>query len=484
MTRKAVSRRSLSRSLSHRKNKKVVECFGGESETRDMGTHYRPYEPEQPFLLPPSLRDWLPQDHLAYFISDTIDQLDLSAFHVRYEGDGRRNQPYHPTMLAKVLIYAYATGVFSSRKIAAKLIDDVALRLLAAGNRPDFRTINRFRQQHLETFSKLFVEVLRLAQKMGLVKLGTVALDGTKIKANASKHKAMSYQRMKEEEQRLEEEIQQLLEKAQQTDAAEDELHGPENSGDELPEELRRREQRLETIRAAKASLEAEQAEKDKQKGREPGDGKVASGKRPQGGCSKFKREFGEPEPKAQRNFSDPESRIMKSKQSFEQCYNAQAVVEEGDQLIVAQEVGQSSADNGSLAPLVDQVKQNTGRKPQRVLADAGYKGEKNCQALEKRKIRGFVAQGRESRQQEAPADSGGPASRRMVKRLKDRRGKRQYRRRKGMVEPAFGWVKQVLGFRQFSLRGLKKVQGEWSLVTLALNLRRMAAMEAVPASI
>ena len=205
-----------------------------------MGTHYRPYEPEQPFLLPPSLRDWLPQDHLVYFISDTIDQLDLSALHQRYQGDGRRHQPYHPTMLAKVLIYAYATGVFSSRRIAAKLVDDVALRVLAAGNQPDFRTVNRFRQQHLETFSKLFVEVVRLAQKMGLVKLGTVALDGTKIKANASKHKAMSYQRMKEEEQRLEKEIQQLLEKAQQTDAAEDELHGPENSGDELPEELRR----------------------------------------------------------------------------------------------------------------------------------------------------------------------------------------------------------------------------------------------------
>ena len=225
-------------------------------------------------MLPPSLRDWLPQDHLVYFISDTIDQLDLSALHQRYQGDGRRHQPYHPTMLAKVLIYAYATGVFSSRRIAAKLVDDVALRVLAAGNQPDFRTVNRFRQQHLETFSKLFVEVVRLAQKMGLVKLGTVALDGTKIKANASKHKAMSYQRMKEEEQRLEKEIQQLLEKAQQTDAAEDELHGPENSGDELPEELRRREQRLETIRAAKASLEAEQKEKDKQKGRQPGDHK------------------------------------------------------------------------------------------------------------------------------------------------------------------------------------------------------------------
>ena len=449
-----------------------------------MGTHYRPYEPEQPFLLPPSLRDWLPEDHLAYFISDTIDQLDLKAFHLRYQGDGRRNQPYHPTMLAKVLIYAYSTGVFSSRRIAAKLVDDVALRLLAAGNRPDFRTINRFRQQHLDTFSKLFVEVVRLAQKMGLVKLGTVALDGTKIKANASKHKAMSYRRMKEEEQRLEEEIQQLLEKAQQTDAAEDELHGPENSGDELPEELRRREQRLETIRAAKASLEAEQAAADRAKGRSPDDDRLAGGERPQGGRSKFKREFGEPEPSAQRNFSDPESRIMKSKQSFEQCYNAQAVVEEGNQLIVAQQVGQSSADNGSLAPLVDQVKKNTGRKPQRVLADAGYKGEKNCQALEKRKIRGFVAQGRESRQQEGPAESGGPARRRMVKRLKDPRGKRQYRRRKGMVEPAFGWVKQVLGFRQFSLRGLKKVQGEWSLVTLALNLRRMASMQAAAAPV
>ncbi len=407
-----------------------------------MGTHYRPYEPEQAFLLPPSLRDWLPEDHLAYFISDTIDQVDLSGFHLRYQGDGRRNQPYHPTMLAKVLIYAYATGVFSSRKIAAKLVDDVALRLLAAGNRPDFRTINRFRQQHLETFSKLFVKVVQLARKMGLVKLGTVALDGTKIKANASKHKAMSYQRMKEEEQRLE------------------------------------------TIRAAKASLEAEQAEKDKQKGRRPGDGKLASGQRPQGGRSKFKREFGEPAPSAQRNFSDPESRIMKSKQSFEQCYNAQAVVEEGNQLIVAQEVGQNAADNGSLAPLVDQVKKNTGRKPQRVLADAGYKGEKNCQALEKRKIRGLVAQGRESRQEEGSAESGGPARRRMVKRLKDQRGKRQYRRRKGMVEPAFGWVKHVLGFRQFSLRGLKKVQGEWSLVTLALNLRRMATMEAAAAPI
>lgn len=448
-----------------------------------MGTRYRAYEPDQPFLLPPSFGDWLPENHLAYFISETIDQLDLSAFHRCYQGDGRRHQPYHPTMLVKVLIHAYATGVFSSRKISAKLIEDVAPRLLAAGNRPDFRTINRFRQQHLATFGRLFVAVVQLARKMGLVQLGTVALDGTKVKANASKHKAMSYQRMKEEEQRLEEEIRQLLEQAQQTDQAEDELYGPDHRGDELPEELHRREQRLEKIRAAKQALEAEQAARDREKGRREGDGKLASGNRPQGGRSKYKREFGQPPPRTQRNFTDPESRIMKSRQGFEQCYNAQAVVEEGQRLIVAQRVEQSAADNESLVGLVDQVKQNTGRKPQRVLADAGYRGEGNFRALEKRKIRGFVAQRREGRAH-PPAPSDGPASRRMAKRLRDQRGKRQYRRRKGLVEPAFGWLKQALGFRQFSLRGLKKVQGEWSLLTMALNLRRMATMEVVPASI
>jgi len=301
-------------------------------------------------------------------------------------------------MLVKVLVYAYATGVFSSRRIASKLVDDVALRLLAAANQPDFRTINRFRQQHLETFGELFVQVVHLAQKMGLVKLGTVALDGTKIKADDSKHKAMRYQRMKEEEQQLEKEIQQLLEKAQQTDAAEDELYGPDKSGDELPPELQRREQRLEKIREAKQALEEEQAENDTQKGRYPGDGRVASGTRPQGGHSKFKWEYGEPEPTAQCNFTDPESRIMKSQQSFQQCYNAQAVVEEGSQLIVAREVGQNAADYGSLIEMVDQVEKNTGSKPACLLADAGYPSEENFLALEERKIEGIVALQRESK--------------------------------------------------------------------------------------
>lgn len=444
-----------------------------------MGTTYRPYQPEQSFLLPPSLRDWLPQGHLAYFISDTIDQLDVSALHERYEGDGRRSQPYHPTMLVKVLIYAYATGVFSSRKIARKLVEDVALRVLAAGNQPDFRTINRFRQQHLAVFGELFVQVVRLAKRMGLLKLGTVALDGTKVKANASKHKAMSYERMQQQEQKLAAEIQELLEKAEQVDAAEDEIYGADNSGEEIPAELERRESRIDKIREAMRALEAEQAEKDRAKGRREGDNKVASEIRPQGGRSKYKREFGVPEPSAQRNFSDSESRIMKTNHGYEQCYNAQAVVEEGNQLIVAQQVVQNAADNPYLVEMVSQVKQNTGRKPQRVLADAGYKGEENFKALEERNIQGVIALGREKGSgEQTKTKGGGEATERMAKRLNSKRGRQHYRRRKALVEPAFGWVKRVLGFREFSLRGLEKVQGEWSLVSLALNLRRMAQME------
>lgn len=451
-----------------------------------MGPRYRDYNPDQPYLLPPSAKDWLPENHLAYVLSDTLEALDLGELHRRYEGDGRRNQPYHPEMLLKVLVYAYATGVFSSRKIARKLDEDVAFRVLAAGNRPDHRTINRFRAQHLELFGRLFVEVVRLAKRTGLLKLGTVALDGTKVKANASKHKAMSYERMQQEEARLAGEIGELLRRADEIDRAEDERYGADRSGDEIPEELSRREQRLEKIREAKAALEAEQVARDRAQGRLPGDARVAGGKRPQGGRSKYQREFGEPEPKAQRNFSDPESRIMKTGQDFEQCYNAQAAVEEGSQLIVAQTVGANAADNGYLEELLDAVQATTGRKPERVLADAGYKGEKNFEELERRRIRGYVALGRETTkggeagEQKTPD---APATGRMRQRLNSARGRARYRRRKALVEPVFGWLKRALGFREFSLRGLEKVQGEWSLLTMALNLKRMAAMGIAPAS-
>ena len=442
-----------------------------------MGTSYRPYHPEQPFLLPPSPQQWLPENHLAYFIADTLQQIDLRPLHQRYQGDGRRNRPYHPVMMLTLLVYAYATGVFSSRKIARKIDEDVAFRVLAGGNRPDFSTINRFRAEHLKEFKKLFVEIVRLAKRTGLLKLGTVALDGTKVKANASKHKAMSYQRLGEEEERLAAEIQQLIERAEQIDAAEDELYG-EARGDEIPAELSRRESRVQKIREAKAALEAEQAAADRARGRGPDDDRAAGGERPQGGRSKYKRAFGEPEPKAQRNFSDPDSKIMKTGGGFEQCYNAQAVVEEGGQLIVAATVGSNAADNGYLVELVDDVKTNTGRKPRRVLADAGYRGEQNFEQLEQRKIRGYVALGRESgRGGEARTKASGAATERMRKRLRDQRGRKRYRRRKALVEPAFGWLKRVLGFREFSMRGLAKAQGEWNLVTAALNLRRMARM-------
>ncbi len=247
-----------------------------------MPTTFRPYQPDQSFLLPPSVKDWLPESHLAYFISETVDRLDLSVFYRRYEGDGRRNCPFDPRMMVKILLYGYATGVRSSRKIAKKLHEDVAFRVLAAGNFPAHRTIAEFRQLHLKEFEALFVQVVQLAQEIGVLKLGTLAIDGSKVKANASKHKAMSYGRMKEEEGRLREEIGKLLEQAAAVDAEEDRLYGEEARGDELPEELRRREDRLAQIEAAQRGLEQRQAAADRAQGRHQGDER----KSPRGGTA------------------------------------------------------------------------------------------------------------------------------------------------------------------------------------------------------
>jgi transposase len=264
-----------------------------------MGTSFRRYDPDQSLLLPPSPREWLDEGHLAHFVSDAVDSFDLSAFYGRYEGDGRRNRPYHPEMMVKVLVYAYATGVFSSRKIAKKIEEDVAFRVLAGGNFPSHRTICDFRHDHLEEFGRLFVQVVQLARESGMAKLGTVAVDGSKVKANASRHKAMSYGRMCQEETRLRREIEELLGRAEAQDAEEDRLYGADRRGDELPVELRRREDRLKTIQQAKKRLEERQAEADRQKGRREGDGR----KSPRGGPN-FARDFGVPEDKAQDNFS------------------------------------------------------------------------------------------------------------------------------------------------------------------------------------
>jgi transposase len=432
-----------------------------------MTTTFRPCAPDQSLLFPPSPHDWLPEGHLAFFIADTVAALNLQAFYAPYEGDGRRNQPFDPQMMATVLLYAYATGTFSSRRIARKLEEDVAYRVLAAGNFPAHRTIAEFRQQHLTAFEALFVEVVQIAREAGVVQLGALAVDGTKVKANASKHKAMSYGRMRDEEARLREQIAALTAQAQTSDAAEDAALGPDVRGDELPAELQRREERLAKIAAAKARLEARQAEEDQQKGRTPDDGRKSRGTKP------FARDFGVPPDDAQDNFTDPESRIMKTSAGFDQCYNGQIAVDEASQIIVATGLTNCGADNAELLPLIDHAQGTLGTHPAEVLADAGYRGDATFQTLEARDITAYISLGHETRPAKPP-NPAHMATQRMADRLKSDAGRARYRRRKAIVEPVIGWIKEVLGFRRFSLRGVAKARGEWNIICLAVNLKRL----------
>ena len=439
-----------------------------------MPTRFRPYQPDQLLLLSPDVREWLPSGHLAHHVSDLVDALDLSAFYAPYEGDGRRNAPYEPSMMVKVLIYAYATGVFSSRAIARQLEEDVAFRVLGAENFPQHRTICEFRRRHLEEFERMFVEVVRVAREMGVVRFGTLSVDGTKVRANASKRKAMSYGRMLKEEARLKEEIQRLLDNAGAVDAEEDERYGEQVRGDELPAELERREKRLAAIEQAKARLEAAQREADEARGREPGQDRNPKGGRP------YKRAYGEPEPKAQSNFTDPESQIMKtSAEGFQQCYNAQTLVDEAHQIIVATDVEAQASDQGQMLPLLDEVSERFGVEPDVVLADAGYCNEADLVVLEQRGIDGHVALGREGKAQAAANAHTRPATHRMGEKLASDEGRAQYAKRKWISEAPNGWIKEVLGFRRFSLRGVEKVRGEWHLVCLALNIKRMRELAA-----
>lgn len=433
-----------------------------------MPTTFRRYVPEQSLLLPPSPRDWLPEGHLAYFLSDTVDALDLKAFYEPYEGDGRRNSPYDPRMMVKLLLYGYATGVFSSRKIARKLHEDVAFRVLGGENFPAHRTLAEFRQRHLSAFQSLFVQVLEVAREAGLFQMGTVAVDGTKVKASASKHKAMSYGRMKQDQERLKGEIAELTSRAARVDAEEDAQYGPDNVGDELPEELQRREQRLGKIQEAIERLRSRQAAEDRATGRKEVPASTEKGKQ--------RREFGEPAEKKQDNFTDPESRIMKTSSGFEQCYNGQLAVESESRLILAAKVTQSASDQDELLAVLEEVRSNVGQFPQAVLADAGYRSEENLQRLESSGLDAYVALGRESKNTVLKKDQPS-ATQRMKQKLETPEGRQRYAKRKSIVEPVNGWIKSVLGFRQFSLRGLKKVSGEWTLVCLALNLRQMSPL-------
>ena len=439
-----------------------------------MSTTFRPYAPDQSLLLPPDVREWLPEGHLAHHVSDLVDGLDLTAFYVPYEGDGRRNAPYDPRMMVKVLLYAYATGVFSSRGIARALEEDVAFRVLAAGNFPQHRTLCEFRRRHLEDFRALFVEVVRLAQALGLARLGKLSIDGTKVRANASKRKAMSYDRMQEEERRLAGEIEALLRQADTTDETEDACLGAEVRGDELPAELCRREERLAAIRAAKARLETAARAADDARGRQPG-----QDRNPKGGPP-YKRAYGEPDEKAQSNFTDPESSIMKtSNEGFQQCYNAQVAVDAEHQLVVATGLTANASDQGELPVLLDTVKERFDAQPATVLADAGYCNERDLTDLETRGVDGYVAPGREGKQSVTRNLEKHPATGRMVDKLATPAGRAVYAQRKWLSEAPYGWIKHVLGFRRFSLRGLAKARCEWDLVCLALNVKRLHVLTA-----
>jgi transposase len=443
-----------------------------------MPTTFRPYLPKQILLLPCSLSEWLPDGHLAHFISDSIDALDLGTFYSRYEGDGRRCQPFDPQMMVKVLVYGYASGVFSSRKIAARMREDVAFRLLGANNFPAHRTIREFRKVHVKEFSALFVEVVRLAKEAGLIKLGRLGVDGTKLRASASKHKAMGYGRMKKEEVRLKTEIADLLRRAEATDEAEDAEHGPDRDGTELPDELKRRESRLKVITEAKARLEARQREADQEDGRKPDDKR----RPPSGRGPSYQREFGIPHDQAQENFTDPESRIMKTQEGYQQCFNAQAAVDEDSLLIVANDLGNNASDHGQLLPMLEKVEENVATLPKMVLADSGYASEETLRELENRKIAACVALGRERKGDQSFDATKYPAKARMAERLKTPEGEAHYRRRKVIPEPVFGWIKNVLGFRRASMRGLERVKGEWDLICLAVNLKRLNRLGWSPA--
>jgi transposase len=421
----------------------------------------------------------VPADHLSRFVVTLVtEELDVSAIMASYQGE-KGQPPYHPAMMVSLLLYAYAVGVYSSRKIAKACMERVDFMAIVALQAPDFRTVSEFRRRHLAALSALFVQLLKLCAAAGLVQLGHVALDGTKIKANASKHKAMSYAYMKEREAELQAEVDSWLKAAEAADAAEDKAYGVDRRGDEMPEWVANKEARLAKLRQAKAELEAEakakaaaeKAARERAAGNDDGD-------KPQGG-GKPASPPGTPDPKAQRNFTDPESRILKTKDGYIQGYNAQAAVDAKAQIIVAHTLTNSGSDQGQLAPLLDGIRANLGRNPDEASADAGYCSTANLRTLSRRRIKGYLATGRQkhgtkSATAKRPAKRGSLLAR-MTERLRRAGHRSRYRLRKQVVEPVFGQIKEARGFRQFLLRGMAKVEAEWAMICTAHNIRKLA---------
>jgi transposase len=439
---------------------------------------FKDYSLNQPFLFPPSVLDWLPKDHPAHFISEVVDSLDLSGIYNDY-GEGKGQPPYNPSMMVKVLIYALSKGIRSSRKIEMALYEDVGFRYLSGNQQPDHWTISEFRKRHHQVLGDLFVQTVQLSQKAGLVKLNHVSVDGTKIKANASKHAAMSYAYMQKEEQRLRQEIERLLKDMEKTDKEEDKLYG-KRRGDELPEELATTEKRLQVIRKAKAELEEEARQRQEQLQKE----QEAKPKKKRSRKSKNKKNNpGEPDPKAQKNFTDPESRIMKSSdKSFIQAYNAQATVDTKSQIIVAADVTILANDCNQLQDQIEQVKENTGSYPKEASADAGYFSEPNVKFLIREQIEAYIPPEKikHSEWRNMP-----PAPRGRIpcdisikdlmrRKLRTKLGRKRYKLRQQTVEPVFGIVKEQFGLRQFLHRGLAKVRSTWRLTCAVFNIMKL----------
>lgn len=441
-----------------------------------MSKTYRAWDVDQAWLLPPSVHDFVARDHPAHLIRDLVrEELDLAAIVAAYEQELRGYPPYHPAMMVALLLYAYSRGVYSSRQIARGCEERLDFMAVTALQRPDFRTVSDFRKRHLRALGGLFAQVLQLCCKAGLVKLGHVALDGTKMKANASRHKAMSYGRMQRREAELEAEVASWLRQAARADAAEDAELG-ERRGDELPAWVADKQARLARIRQAKAALEAEaEAEVPPDDGERPGpsSGMMAKG-RPRRAVD------GGPPDRAQRNLTDPDSRILATRDGFVQGYNGQIAVDGHRQIITAQRLTTNGADYGALAALVDDTIRHCGRKPKAVSADAGFCNEANLAVLAARGIAGYLMPGRARHHQ--PGDTGrrriapGSLMATMDARLRRAGRRSRYRLRKQIVEPVFGQIKAARGFRQLSLRGFAKVQKEWALVCAVHNLTKLVS--------
>jgi transposase len=421
---------------------------------------YREYVPDQAFLVPPSLADLIPEGDPVFFLRDVLERLDLEAFHQSYRCE-RGQPPYHPALMVALYLYGAMRRTYSSRRLAELCQRDVACMYLVGRATPDYHTVGEFRQRFTQELKDLFLQVLELCQEAGLVRLGHISLDGTKLRANASKHKAMSYGRMLQKEPALAAEVERWLEEGARQDREEDAEHGPEDDGWSLPPELKETSRRLERIRQGKARLEEMARQKAVEKGQDPEEARV-------------------PE-RAQTNFTDPESRIMSTPEGFQQCYNAQAAVDAESQVVVACEVSAAPPDVQRLRPMLQQVHENTGRYPSQLTADAGYASEANFTALAQANVYAVIALRRYHRDEPPDAD---PAPRRatrrwphrneMRERLATAEGKAIYKLRKQTVEPVFGQIKSARGFRQFLRRGLAPVEAEWSLLCTAHNLLKL----------